>query len=421
MDSKLVESYEQLTDDIQKVNRISIVPTILEVICQTTGMGFAAIARVTKEKWIACSVKDDIQFGIKPGGELQIKTTICDEIRDSGRLVVIGNVSEDTHYCQHHTPMMYGFQSYISVPIVLKTGEFFGTLCAIDPRPAELNNSKTIGMFNLFADLISFHLQSLDLMEQSTFAIQDLNQQLRDSKDENRQYHFISNHNLQEPLRKIRVYSNKLMHVVEHNDLEKTKETAFRINLSAQRFSMMIQELSEFSRLSYGDHSFETVDLTKIIQDVCSHLRTPIEEKKASITAASLPQIFGVPLQMEQLFFHLISNALKFSKKEIPPVITISSKTLSDSQIKDLFPQAKSSSYVDIQISDNGIGMETEELQKIFHIFSKLNYEPRLDSFGIGLAYCRKVVHLHRGTITVQSAPQQGTTFSIILPQHQKV
>ena len=417
MDSKSVDTYEQLTEDIKKVNRIPIVPTILDVICQTTGMGFAAIARVTKEKWIACSVKDDIQFGLEAGGELEIKTTICDEIRDSGRLVVIDHVSEDISYCQHHTPKMYGFQSYISVPITLKTGEFFGTLCAIDPRPAQLNNPRTIGMFKLFADLISFHLQNLDLMEQSTAAIHDLNQQLRDSKDENRQYHFISNHNLQEPLRKMRIYSNKLIHAVDHDDLEKIKETALRINLSAQRFSMMLQELSEFSRLTYGDHSFEIVDLAKILQDVKSQLSTLLEEKNASITTSALPQIFGIPFQMEQLFFHLISNALKFSKKEIPPVITISSKKLPTRQIVQLFPQAESSNYVEIEIEDNGIGMETEELQKIFDIFSKLNFEPRLDSFGIGLAYCRKVIQLHRGTITVQSAPHLGTIFSIILPQ----
>ena len=97
--------------DVAAVKQIAAVPTILEVVCRTTGMGFAAIARVTEDRWIACSVKDDIQFGLQPGGELQIETTICNEIRQHREPVVIDNVAEDPAYCGHHTPAKYGFQS----------------------------------------------------------------------------------------------------------------------------------------------------------------------------------------------------------------------------------------------------------------------------------------------------------------------
>jgi len=144
--------------DLQAINRIEIVPKLLEVICQATGMGFAAIARVTEDKWVACAVRDEIEFGLKPGGELQIETTICNEIRKSGKAVAIDHVEKDGNYAGHPTPARYGFQSYISVPIVGRDGNFFGTLCAIDPRPAKLNNASILGMFNLFAELISFHL-----------------------------------------------------------------------------------------------------------------------------------------------------------------------------------------------------------------------------------------------------------------------
>ena len=107
----------------------------LEVICRTTGMGFAAVARVTQDRWIACAVCDEIAFGLLPGEELDVKTTIGDEIRDSGRAVVIDHVAESELLHDHHTPRMYGLQSYISMlPIVLPNGAFFGTLCAIDPR-----------------------------------------------------------------------------------------------------------------------------------------------------------------------------------------------------------------------------------------------------------------------------------------------
>jgi len=144
--------------DVAAIGRIQIVPKLLEVICRTTGMGFAAIARVTEDKWVAYSVRDEIQFGLVPGSELKIETTICNEIRQSGEGVIIDHVDKDESFAGHPTPAMYGFQSYISIPIICQDGAFFGTLCAIDPKPAKLNNPAVIGMFKLFADLISFNI-----------------------------------------------------------------------------------------------------------------------------------------------------------------------------------------------------------------------------------------------------------------------
>jgi GAF domain-containing protein len=93
------------------------VPTILDAVCRTTGMRFAAVARVTEDRWIACAVRDQIQFGLEPGGELKVATTICQEIRASGQAVIIDDVAEDRAFCGHPTPALYGFQSYISMPI----------------------------------------------------------------------------------------------------------------------------------------------------------------------------------------------------------------------------------------------------------------------------------------------------------------
>ena len=162
---------DDLQRDVAAIARIDAVPTILEVVCRTTGMGFAAVARVTEDRWIACAVRDEIQFGLKPGGELKVETTICDEIRDSGQPVVIDHVAADQDFCGHPTPAMYGFQSYISMPILRTNGAFFGTLCAIDPRPAKLKTPQTIGMFKLFADLIGFHLEAQERLASSEAAL----------------------------------------------------------------------------------------------------------------------------------------------------------------------------------------------------------------------------------------------------------
>ena len=146
---------------------IAAVPRILEVVCRSTGMGFAAVARVTEERWVCCAVRDEIEFGLPLGGELEVRTTLCHEIRRSHEAVVIDSVAEDAVYCGHHTPAKYGFQSYISMPIIFADGTFFGTLCAIDPRPARLNTPHTVGMFKLFSELIATHLEAVDRLAAS--------------------------------------------------------------------------------------------------------------------------------------------------------------------------------------------------------------------------------------------------------------
>ncbi|HET7708391.1 MAG TPA: GAF domain-containing protein [Sphingomicrobium sp.] len=124
---------------------------VLEEVCASTGMGFAAIARVTEQQWIACQVVDKIEFGLDPGQELKIRETICDEIRDSGEAVVIDDASDDIKWSRHPVPVIYGFKSYCSFPVYLDDGSFFGTLCAIDPEPRRLNDEAIIQLFTALA------------------------------------------------------------------------------------------------------------------------------------------------------------------------------------------------------------------------------------------------------------------------------
>ena len=415
----MMSTEEKLASDIEKVRQIPIVPTILDVICKTTGMGFAAIARVTQDRWIACSVQDEINFGLKPGGELEIETTICNEIRDSQRAVVIDDVA-NSEYVSHHTPRIYGFQSYISFPIFLKSGEFFGTLCAIDPRPAKLNDAKIIGMFNLFTDLIAFHLQSMDLLSQSNFAVQELSRQLTDSADENRQYKYISDHNLQEPLRKIRLFGDMLIAATEAENLQKAKELAIKVSSSAQRFSMMIKDLSEFSELNYREATFEVINLNKIVTDVSVQLNKELRARNAVLNIGPLPSILAMPLQIEQLFYHLISNALKFSRRDQIPVIEIFAREVEGHLIEHPISRGNEVKYVEIRMEDNGIGIEKSQLEKIFDIFSHLPNDQIPEGKGIGLSYCRRIIRNHGGIIKAQSELNKGTSFSIILPIHRK-
>jgi GAF domain-containing protein len=124
---------------------------ILEEVCRITGMGFAAVARVTEDRWIACQVADKIEFGLDPGDELDLKTTICDEIRSSGEAVLIDHVAGNPEWRTHHTPALYGFESYVSLPVLLDDGSFYGTLCAIDPAPRSLSAPAIVTALQGFA------------------------------------------------------------------------------------------------------------------------------------------------------------------------------------------------------------------------------------------------------------------------------
>ena len=127
---------------------------MLAQVCAMTDMGFAAVARVTADRWIACQVLDKIEFGLEPGSELAIKKTICDEIRDSGMGVIIDDVDADQQWRTHPVPIIYGFKSYVSLPIVLPDGSFFGTLCAIDPVRRSVSSHDAVRVMTDFATRI---------------------------------------------------------------------------------------------------------------------------------------------------------------------------------------------------------------------------------------------------------------------------
>lgn len=146
--------------DIAAVQAIEGVRTILKAICDTTGMGFAAIARVTDTRWVACQVLDRIDFGLDAGDELELKTTICDEIRQSGTAVVIDHVAANPEWRTHHTPILFGFQSYVSLPVHREDGSFFGTLCAVDPEPRNVSSTEIVAMFERYAHEIGSALST---------------------------------------------------------------------------------------------------------------------------------------------------------------------------------------------------------------------------------------------------------------------
>ncbi len=337
---------------------------------------------------------------------MQLETTICNEIRQHHEPVVIDDVSSDARYAEHHTPKFYGLQSYISYPIVLKDGSFFGTLCAIDTRPAQVSNIKVTGTFALFSQLLAFHLDSLEVMEKSQRALADTSRELMYYKDESRQIQHISGHTLQEPLRKIRVFSDFLVNHTAMDNLENAKDVALKINNFALDISGMIRELAAYSNLSHTDDTKEQVDLNKTLSFVRLQMDHLLTEKRVVLDCAQLPTVEAIPIQMAQVFSHLIGNAVKFAKTGQSPFVRIYAAEVTDKEGK----------YIKIVFEDTGIGIEPAALDKIYDIFVKTAPRRKGDGFGSGLAFCRRILHHHGGFITAQSKVGEGSTFSIYLP-----
>jgi signal transduction histidine kinase len=262
--------------DIASIQQIDAVPKILEVVCRTTGLTFAAVARVTEDRWIACSVKDDAGFGLQVGGELEIETTFCNEIRQHGQAIVIDEVASDEDYCGHHIPARYGIQSYISVPIVRPDGTFFGTLCALDRRPARLKTPGVIGMFKLFAELIGFHLDAIERLAASQKALLD------ERKEVERRERFIAvlGHDLRNPLTAIDAEASALLQLVPDGN---ACDIADAIKISVRRMSAMINEVLDFTRghLGTGLPLFRDSreSLESVLDDVIVEMRAIFPER----------------------------------------------------------------------------------------------------------------------------------------------
>jgi hypothetical protein len=238
-----------------------------------------------------------------------------------------------------------------------------------------------------------------------------VNEELKRTNQELEQFAYVASHDLQEPLRKIRTFSDYVISNFDKPDFN-AKEYLERINAAGKRMSALIKDLLVFSKLSKIEEHFVRTDLNEILKNVTDDFELLINEKNAVIHTVSLPVINAIPMQINQLFYNLIGNSLKFSEKA--PEIRISCRTISKSISGETENEGKQ--YVEILFADNGIGFEQSYADKVFTIFQRLNNKQQYEGTGIGLAMCKKIVENHFGHIGVLSKPNKGSTFIVDLP-----
>lgn len=381
--------------DVARIGGISAVPTILEVINLTTGMGFTAVARVTEDRWITCASRDGLSFGLKPGDELKVETTICHEIRQKNEAVIIDHASEDVVYASHHTPAMYGFQSYISVPIILADGSFFGTLCAIDPKPRKLRTPEIIGMFKLFAELIAAHLDALGRVEVSETKLL-LEQQKAELRE---QFIAVMGHDLRNPLASIQGGLRLLNKKVDAEGQGWIKMLQGSVN----RMAGLIDNVMDLARTRLGagmQLKLREVELEPIINQVVSEFTNVYPDWKI-LSQVNVPGMVKVDAgRLEQLLSNILGNATSYGDPAQP--IHVAARTTDEGY--------------EISVTNRGAPIPEEALPRLFTAFQRGDVLPNQKGLGLGLYISQEIARAHGGIITAESSPSE-TTFRVSFPR----
>lgn len=246
-------------------------------------------------------------------------------------------------------------------------------------------------------------------------SLEAANQELSRTNQELESFNFIASHDLQEPLRKIQVYSNRILEIGTGGLSPALQDYFARINTASKRMQKLIEDFLLFSQTATARQTTEPVSLNMIVDEVRAELIARVEEKNAIIRVSPLPEITATRFHAKQLMVNLISNSLKYSRPEVPPVIEIEGRTIDGADIVE--PGARAGvEYAMVSVTDNGIGFDRKYSAKVFELFQRLHSNNVYSGTGIGLALCKKIVQDLRGFIHVDSEPGKGSVFTFYIP-----
>lgn len=373
---------EPFNAQVAAVQRIKAVSNILNIVCRLTGMGFAAVARVTEDRWIACQVQDNIQFGLPAGGELKVETTLCHEVRQLREVIVFDHADEDPAFSGHHTPRIYGLQSYISVPIILSDGQFFGTLCAIDPAPHKVNTPEIVGTFQLFAELIANQLSIDEQLDRSLAQLADARKvgELRD------QFIAVLGHDLRNPLAAL----DSGINLLNRGWNEKSPAILQSMKASVSRSQALIDNVMDFARTKLGDGiSLELTD-----RDIRTTMMQIVDEVRFAHPQRKIETAFDLSTsdvkadhpRLAQMFGNLLANAITHGAADKP--IKVSA--------------AADDKELTVRVLNSAPAIDASALAELFKPFFRVDGKSR-KGLGLGLFIASEIAQAHDGTLSVAS------------------
>lgn len=388
----------ELDRDVKAISQMGVVNSILQVVCQTTGMGFAAVARVTDDGWTACAVRDEIQFGLAPGGRLDVKTTLCREVRAAKTPIVIEHASNDVRYATHPTPKMYGLESYISVPIVLPGGEYFGNLCAVDRRPFPIGGPQVVEMFSLFANLIARQIgdERRYLEASAALAGERVTAELRE------QFIAVLGHDLRSPLGAISAIAELLELQGSRAD---AADLGRRLSASASRMGSLIDDVLDLARGRLGAGMLLTLqpeaNLDVLLRNVITELEIGHTGRKVDATLVLSKPVVCDRTRIQQLLSNLVRNALIHGSERFPVRVSVQS----DDQ------------YYTMEVANGGPPIAPHDLARIFQPFARQSARSgSSQGLGLGLYICSQIAQAHGGSLEMHSTHQDGTRVTARLP-----
>jgi signal transduction histidine kinase len=243
------------------------------------------------------------------------------------------------------------------------------------------------------------------------------NESLKQMNEELDQFAYMASHDLQEPLRKIQVFSDKIL---RNNNFDPDSEKYFgKIINSSKRMQHLINNLLDFSRHTVSSNDFKKTSLNELVKNVLTELEVEIEKSNARINYENLPVVSAVPGLMQQLFYNLFSNAIKFRKPSVDLVIDVKAEKMNPVDTSTFIKYSNGKNYYKITVQDNGIGFDDKYAEDIFRVFKRLHSYQEFEGTGVGLSICKKIVEKHNGFIKAESKIDTGSTFIIGLPEMQ--
>ena len=281
-------------------------------------------------------------------------------------------------------------------------------------READGSISGVIAVATDVTSQVNARLKIEEVVAERTKALAEANSNLQRSNAELAQFAYIASHDLQEPVRKVSTFVQMLEESLGDVDERSLKYLA-KISTASSRMTTLIRDVLSYSQLSGEKEVFKPVDLQIILQNIVSDFDLLIEQKQAVIEFGTLPLVYGIPLQMSQLFGNLVSNALKFSRSDVRPLLSITATRLTKDETAKYTALHSGTAYCNIELKDNGIGFKQEHAEQIFNIFQRLHGKAEYAGTGIGLAMCKKIAQNHQGEIFA-TGTENGAVFNVILP-----
>lgn len=276
------------------------------------------------------------------------------------------------------------------------------------------DDGSVLGFTKVTRDLTERKLAE-EKLRAASLKLEQKNKELEMINEHLSSFAYISSHDLQEPLRKIQTFSDRILDTEYDKLSEKGKDYLLRMQAGASRMQKLIRDILAYSRTALSEKKLELADLNELLNHAMVELEVMILEKKAVIESDQLPDLMVIPFQIQQLFNNLLNNALKFSKPGVPSHIRIKSEVVSGQELEQAHtPLTKE--YLRITFQDNGIGFEPEYSKKIFEVFQRLHGRHEYGGTGIGLAICKKIVENHSGFLSAESTLGDGAAFHIYLP-----